>query len=135
MPSFSEWSLQALRHRAESAAGSERAHAAGGMEDLSVETLHKMVHELQVHQIELEMQNDQLRHTQQELDGARARYFDLYDLAPVGYCTVDEHGLILEANLTAALNDDRKAVRRGAETRNRALEQSFRRKGGQRRLF
>jgi len=37
-----------------------------------------------------------------ELDVARARYFDLFDLAPVGYCTVSEKGLILEANLTAA---------------------------------
>jgi len=37
-----------------------------------------------------------------ELDGARARYFDLFDLVPVGYCTVSEKGLILEANLTAA---------------------------------
>lgn len=102
MPTFSEWSLQALRHRAEAAAGSAHAPALGGMNDLSVETLHKMVHELQVHQIELEMQNDQLRQTQQELDSARSRYFDLYDLAPVGYCTVDENGRILEANFTAA---------------------------------
>lgn len=102
MPTSSEWSLQALRHRAEVAAGSEHGLPLGGMNDLSVETLHKMLHELQVQQIELQMQNDQLRQTQQELDGARARYFDLYDLAPVGYCTVDEHGRILEANFTAA---------------------------------
>jgi len=62
----------------------------------------QLAHELQVHQIELEMQNDQLRHAQAELDAVRARYFDLYDLAPVGYCTLDEQGLILMANLTVA---------------------------------
>jgi PAS domain S-box-containing protein len=55
-----------------------------------------------VHQIELELQNDELRRTQVELDNARTRYFDLYDLAPVGYCTLSEKGLILEANLRAA---------------------------------
>ncbi len=59
-------------------------------------------HELRVHQIELEMQNDELRRTQMELDILRARYFDLYDLAPVGYCSISEKGLILESNLTAA---------------------------------
>ncbi|MFH2047719.1 MAG: PAS domain-containing protein [Pseudomonadota bacterium] len=55
-----------------------------------------------MHQIELEMQNDELRRIQVELGAAGARYFDLYDLAPVGYVTVSEKGLILEANLTAA---------------------------------
>jgi diguanylate cyclase (GGDEF)-like protein/PAS domain S-box-containing protein len=55
-----------------------------------------------VQQIELEMQNKELRRAQVELDAARARYFDLYDLAPVGYCSVSETGLILEANFTAA---------------------------------
>ena len=61
-----------------------------------------MIHELQVHQVELEMQNDELRQAQEKLEASRSRYFDLYDLAPVGYVTVSEQGLILEANLTVA---------------------------------
>jgi PAS domain S-box-containing protein len=65
------------------------------------ESLRKL-HELRVHQIELEMQNEELLRTHVELDAARARYFDFYDLAPVGFFTVSEQGLILEANLTAA---------------------------------
>ncbi|MEI7673665.1 MAG: PAS domain-containing protein [Deltaproteobacteria bacterium] len=60
------------------------------------------LHELRVHQIELEIQNDELRRAQAETENLRAQYFDLYDLAPVGYLTVSEKGLILEANLTAA---------------------------------
>ena len=61
-----------------------------------------LLHELRVHQVELEMQNEELRRSQIEVEAARARYFDLFDLAPVGYCTVNPEGLILEANLTAA---------------------------------
>jgi PAS domain S-box-containing protein len=60
------------------------------------------IHELLVHQIELEMQNDELRRAQAELEEARERYLDLYDLAPVGYCTLSEKGMIQQVNLTAA---------------------------------
>jgi diguanylate cyclase (GGDEF)-like protein/PAS domain S-box-containing protein len=61
----------------------------------------RLVHELQVHQIELEMLYDNLRHAQDELEKSWASYFDLYDLAPVGYLTISDRDVILNANLTA----------------------------------
>ena len=68
---------------------------------MPVKDVQQLVHELQVHQIELEMQNDELRRTQVELEAARDRYVDLYDFSPAGHLTLDTHGTIVEANLRA----------------------------------
>ncbi|MBU1964405.1 MAG: PAS domain S-box protein, partial [Proteobacteria bacterium] len=93
---------KALRRRAEDIFREKAAGMPENLEALSPEEVRQTLHELQVYQIELEMQNEELRRAQAELDASRTRYFDLYDLAPAGYCTVSEKGLILEANLTAA---------------------------------
>ncbi|MBM2828343.1 MAG: Response regulator [Actinobacteria bacterium] len=61
----------------------------------------KLLHELSVHQIELEMVNEELRRANAEIEAGLARYTDLYDFAPVGYLTLDNEGKILSANLTA----------------------------------
>ncbi|MFZ2955959.1 MAG: PAS domain S-box protein [Candidatus Ozemobacteraceae bacterium] len=87
--------VAAIRQRAEEMAREKAT--------LSPEETRQMLVELRVHQIELEMQNEELNRAQTELDRVRARYFDLYDVAPVGYCTNSRSGLILEANLTAAV--------------------------------
>ena len=82
---------------------------------ISSEDANDLIHELRVHQIELEMQNDELRRSQVLLDESRMRYADLYDFAPVGYLTFDRTGLIVEANLTAAkqLGKERARILKG----------------------
>ncbi len=66
------------------------------------EKLQETLHKLHLHQIELKMQNEELQRTQVELDASRTRYFDFYNLAPVGFLTTSDSGLIMEANLPAA---------------------------------
>lgn len=62
----------------------------------------RLLHELQVHQLELEMQNVELQEARDKLETLLETYTDLYDFAPVGYFSIDEEGLILEVNLTGA---------------------------------
>jgi PAS domain S-box-containing protein len=92
-------SPEALRRRAEEIVEARAPEAPG--EPFPTAAL-EIIHELQVHQIELELQNEELRRTQESLEASRARYFDLYDLAPVSYFTLSDEGVILEVNLTGA---------------------------------
>ena len=76
--------------------------------------LQALVHELEVHQVELEMQNEELRRAHAEADDLRARYEDLFDFAPLGYVTLDSQGLVVDANLAAAalFGSDRSSLAR-----------------------
>jgi len=91
-----------LRLNAEGRVQASVTESPQNIENLSPQDSAKMVHELWVHQIELEMQKEELFKTQTELEISRSRYFDLYNLAPVGYLTLQENGLIIESNLTAS---------------------------------
>jgi PAS domain S-box-containing protein len=62
----------------------------------------KLIHELNVYQIELELQNEELRRTQLELQEARDKYLNLYDFAPTGYFTLDHNNLIVDVNLAGS---------------------------------
>ena len=96
-------SAKILLQRAQEMLKAKTAQLVENTEVLSLEQVRDVLHDLSVHQIELEMQNEELRQAQIELEIARSRYFDLYDLAPVGYGTVDAHGMIVQANLTLAM--------------------------------
>ncbi|MBI2413603.1 MAG: PAS domain S-box protein [Deltaproteobacteria bacterium] len=62
----------------------------------------RLLHELQVHQVELEMQNRELKETRDRIEEVLSKYADLYDFAPIGYMTLSKSGIIEETNLTAA---------------------------------
>ena len=88
-----------LRRRAEM--GLETAaYRVEALADMSPEKVTTLIHELQVHQIELTMQNEELRRIQGELENERDRYSELYNFAPSGFVTLSDKGMILKANLT-----------------------------------
>jgi PAS domain S-box-containing protein len=89
-----------LRRQAEEALRAKPARSNGS---LSHDEALALVHELQVHQIELELQNEELARTRREAEALRDRYADLYDFAPVGYFTLDAAGAVREANLAGAV--------------------------------
>jgi formate hydrogenlyase transcriptional activator len=81
-----------------------RPHAEpdAGHPPLTKEAMQRLVQELEIHQIELESQNEELRQAREQLEASRNDYAELYDFAPVGYFTFDEHGVIRQVNLTGA---------------------------------
>jgi PAS domain S-box-containing protein len=91
-----------LKSRKETIPQEKSAPSPEHLVPMSVEESWKMVNELRANQIEITLQNEELRRTRLELDSARKRYFDLFDMAPVGYLSLNDQGLILEANFTAA---------------------------------
>jgi PAS domain S-box-containing protein len=88
-----------LRRRAEERLREPQSES--GQARTEADTQH-LVHELQVHQIELEMQNEELQKARDEMEAGLEKFSDLYDFAPVGYLTLDREGTVLEANLTSA---------------------------------
>ena len=92
-----------LRCRAEERLGEKRKSQKleDGNQSTADDTA-RLVHELQVHQIELEMQNEELRQAHAQVEMLLAQYTDLYDFAPAGYLTLDREGAIRQMNLTAA---------------------------------
>jgi PAS domain S-box-containing protein len=79
-----------------------RLKADDGQPPATDEAMQRLVHELEVHQIEMEMQNAELRQSRDEVERALENYTDLYDFAPVGYFSLDRRGAICAVNLTGA---------------------------------
>ncbi len=91
--------VEGLRGRAEERLKEKKRQAGPLPAD---EDVRRMVHELEVHQIELEMQNEELKQAREALERQVEKYSDLYNFAPIGYFKLDKAGIIREANLTGA---------------------------------
>jgi PAS domain S-box-containing protein len=115
MANMEQRKLDELRRRAKERLASE----GGDSQENSGDEVRKLLHELRTYQIELELQNDELRRVQEELVETRDQYIDLYDFAPFGYLTLSEKGVIVKANLTLAdlLGEERGALHGQSFTR------------------
>ena len=91
-------SLASIRRKAEKKLGTQLER----LQKLSAQDVRELVHELGTHQIELEMQNEELRNTRDELESSKNQYAELYDFAPIGYIIIDAQGIIEGINLTGA---------------------------------
>jgi len=90
-----------LRRRAEDWLGGSRDKFAADERNPEADA-HRLIHELHVHQIELQMQNEELQRVQAELQNGMTRLTDLYEFAPVGYITLDSQGVLRDVNLTGS---------------------------------
>jgi PAS domain S-box-containing protein len=93
------WSEEELRRKAEERLQKSKPKVAAPS---TPQELQRLIQELEVHQIELELQNEELQQARLELERSLSQYTDLYDFAPVGYFTLDRNGVILNVNLTGA---------------------------------
>jgi PAS domain S-box-containing protein len=91
-----------IRRQAEEKIRRKMTKTSTDLQSMSPEDIHRLVFELQVYQAELEIQNEELRRSEEALNKTRTCYYDLYNQAPVGYVTLTREGLIREANATAA---------------------------------
>ena len=94
--------LQALRLAVEDQTRDSVRLSLDVVQQMAHDEIQLLFYELRVHQIELEQQNEELTESKNELEASRARYFDLYDMAPVGYCSINGQGHIQHCNLTLA---------------------------------
>lgn len=95
-------SKELLRAQAEEIVKNKMLKLHNQNDTMPIKEVKKMFEELEIHKIELEMQNEALKTTQDELSNSKQKYFDLYNLAPVGYITINHEGMITAVNLTAA---------------------------------
>ncbi|MDB6147198.1 MAG: hypothetical protein JWO45_862, partial [Spartobacteria bacterium] len=101
-PRAERYETTGLYNKAEARLGKLRKAADAHSRAEVAENTQRVLHELQVHQVELEMQNTELQEARSRMESLLEKYTDLYDFAPVGYLSLDEKGRILEVNLTGA---------------------------------